>query len=96
MGKFPIGSRIFESPLLFNLLSLKSAANPFAYSRPMDASVYMSPPIALNRNVSMIHIVITSHLLPGWCSFDSYNWRPPLINMVEVYRGTVSRPLQWC
>jgi len=75
-GLFPIGSRMSARPFSLILLLLKLDTSRFAYSRPADSTVYVSPAMALNRNASMIHMVITAHLLPVWCSFDSHHRRP--------------------
>lgn len=72
-GLFPAGSRMSARPFSLSLL-FQIDAGRFVYSRPADSTVYVSPAMALNRNASMIHMVITAHLLPGWCSFDSHRW----------------------
>lgn len=64
--EYPIGSRVFEGPYRLILLSLQVALWSFAYSRPIESTVYVSPKMALNRNASMIHTVMANHLLLGF------------------------------
>lgn len=65
----PIGLCVLVRLFLLKPHSAQRRASGFAYLRPTDTSVYISPPMAVSMNTSMIIDPIDSHLLPSFFIF---------------------------